>query len=191
MLPGCGWFEAPQGKEERVCVHSGHIAGKYCRDTRIERTARNAVKSKKCPYCAELPVSVDDSHRVVDASEPMVMKSYFQLPPVHKYYYVQCHADYVEPPAALQADESSMKFVYPADGAVISLPRRADGCRSELTCKAVHANPNAELFWHLDNNYVGSTKDIHQVQISPSEGFHKLTVYDNVGSGKSVEFIIK
>lgn len=191
MLPGCGWFDAPQGKEERVCVHSGHIAGKYCKDTRIERTARNAVKSKKCPYCVELPVSVDDSHRVVDASEPMVMKSYFQLPPVHKYYYVQCHADYVEPPAALQDDESSMKFIYPAHGAVISLPRRADGCRSELTCKVAHANPNAELFWHLDNNYVGSTKDIHQVQISPSEGFHKLTVYDNAGSGKSVEFIIK
>lgn len=50
---------------------------------------------------------------------------------------------------------------------------------------------NAELFWHLDNNYIGSTKDIHQVQIIPSIGVHKLTIFDNTGSTQSIEIIIK
>lgn len=191
LLPRCGWFDAPTGKMERVCVHSGHLAGKYCKDTRLERTAQAAAKSKRCPYCIELPVSLDGLHRVADASEPMVMKSYFQLPPVHKHYYVQTHADYADPPAALQETESSMKFIYPADGTAVYLPRRADGCRSEMVCKAAHDNPDAELFWHLDNNYVCSTKDIHQVQISPTAGVHKLTIMDSFGSIMSEEIIIR
>lgn len=191
LLPICNWFKAPHGKEVKICTHSGHRASKYCKNTRIERITKNGVKSKECPYCTEIPVSVDGLRRVVDASEPVVMKSFFQLPPVYKYYYTQTHADYIEPPINLQDPESNLKFIYPADGAVISLPRRVDNSQSQLICKAAHSNPNAELFWHLDNNYIGSTKDIHQVQITPSIGVHKLTIYDNLGTTKSIEIVIK
>ncbi len=191
LLPSCGWFKAPQGREVKICVHSGHRAARYCRDTRIDRIAPNGLKSKECPYCSEIPVSVDGRRRVVDASEAAVMKSYFQLPPVHKHYYIQTHADYIEPPADILASESSMSFIYPSNGSVISLPRRADNNKSQLICKAAHSNPNVELFWHLDDYFIGSTKDIHQVQVMPSAGVHRLTIFDNIGTERSIEIIIK
>lgn len=191
LLPSCCWFKEPQGKKEQICIHSGHRAGKYCKDTRIERIAQNGSKSKVCPHCTEIPVSIDGLRRVVDASEPTVMKSFFQLPPVHKYYYIQSHADYIEPPVNKYDSESSMRFIYPANGAVVSLPRRADNNQSQLICKAAHSNSSAELFWHLDNNFIGSTRDIHQVQITPSIGVHKLTIFDNYGAQKTVEIVIK
>lgn len=190
LLPSCGWFKEPQGKQEKVCVHSGHRAGKYCKDTRMERIAQKGVISRECPYCAEIPVSVDGLRRVTDASEPRVMKSFFRLPPVHKYYYTRSHADYMEAPTDIR-DEAAMKFIYPADGSVMSLPKKTDGSKSHLSCRAAHINPEAELFWHLDNNYIGSTKDIHQVQITPSPGVHKLTVFDNSGMEKSIDIIIQ
>lgn len=191
LLPSCGWFEAPQGGEEKVCVHSGRRAGKYCKDTRMERVASNGHKSEECHYCTEIPVSADGLRRVVDVSEPYVMKSFFHLPPVHKYYYTRTHADYVDPPADRQASESSLRFIYPADGAVMSLPRKADNSPAQIIGKAAHTNPCAQLFWHLDNNYIGSTTDIHQIQITPSPGVHRLTIFDNLGAERSIEFIIR
>ncbi len=186
LLPSCDWFKEPEGEVAEVCVNSGHLAGKYCRDTRREKISHNGLKSRPCYYCSEIAVSLDGTRRVVDASEPSVMKSYFQLPPVHKYYYTQTHADYCDPPPALQESESSIRFIYPADDAVVSLPRRADGAPAQLICRAAHSNPHAELFWHLDNNYVGSTTDIHQVQLTPSPGLHTLTIIDNNGTRKSI-----
>ena len=110
---------------------------------------------------------------------------------MHKYYYIQSHADYIEPPVNKYDSESSMRFIYPANGAVVSLPRRADNSQSQLICKAAHSSSSAELFWHLDNNFIGSTRDIHQVQITPSIGVHKLTIFDNYGAQKTVEIVIK
>lgn len=192
MLPDGGqWFARPAGKEVRVCALSGHRAGKYCRDTRLERIARNGVNSAPCPYCTEIPVSLDGTHRVVDATEPMVMTSFFQLPPVHKAYYKQNHADYLDAPPALGDTRASMSILYPSAGAVITLPRDPSGKRPELTCKAVHTDAAAELFWHLDNNYLGSTTDLHQMQIAPRPGVHTLMVCDNTGAKTSLDFIIR
>lgn len=157
----------------------------------MERVASNGHKSEECHYCTEIPVSADGLRRVVDVSEPYVMKSFFHLPPVHKYYYTRTHADYVDPPADRQASESSLRFIYPADGAVMSLPRKADNSPAQIIGKAAHTNPCAQLFWHLDNNYIGSTTDIHQIQITPSPGVHRLTIFDNLGAERSIEFIIR
>lgn len=191
ILPSGGWFEAPGGNKERICVHSGMLAGKYCARTSIQTVPKKAANSKRCSYCAQIPISADGQRRVVDAAEPAVMTSCFLLPPVHKHYYKLCHADYIEPPATLEANANSLKIIYPSDGAVLLLPRKPDGSQSELICKAVHNNPSSELFWHLDNNFIGSTADIHQIRIAPTPGVHKLTVYDNTGLKQSVEIIIK
>ncbi len=191
LLPSCDWFDVPRGLEAKVCVHSGQRAGKYCKDTLTEHISPRGMKSGECQYCIEIPVSTDGMRRVADASEPFVMKSFFQLPPVQKYYYTLTHADYIEAPANLHDSESGLKFIYPADGAVVSLPRRADGKEAQLICKVAHSNPGAELFWHLDNTCVGATKDIHQVRISPSTGIHRLTVCDNAGLEKTIEIVVK
>lgn len=189
-LPSSGWFLVPNGKEQKVCRHSGHIAGRYCMETELQLAPDNAIKSRKCPYCIQIPVSIDGQRRVTDASEPMILRSYFLLPPIHKYFYKQNHAEYIEPPVSLDDNESNIKFVYPTQGAVIVLPHKPDGTRSELICKAAHSNPSAELFWHLDNNFIGTTTDIHQIQVAPSSGVHRLTIFDNTGAEKTIEIII-
>lgn len=192
LLPTCKWFDSPEGgKEESVCVHSGQLAGKYCKETTLQKVSPNAIKSQRCKYCVEMPISVDGKRRVTNGAEESVMTSYFMLPPIHKYYYKQSHADYIEPPIDKGVHESNLRFIYPKEGAVITLPHKADGNQSLLQCRAVHSNPSAELFWHLDNHYIESTSDIHQIQIAPLPGVHKLTIYDNSGLQKTIEIIVK
>lgn len=187
LLPQSGWFAKPQGIMKKVCLNSGHLAGRYCAETAMRLCSANAIKSERCPYCQAIPVSLDRQRRVSDCSEPMQMKSYFILPTIQKHYFKLQHTDYIEPPASPDAT-NKIKFIYPSDGAVVSMPKE-DG--NMMICKATHSESMAMLHWHLDNNFIESTKDIHQVQIAPSEGFHRLTIIDNSGSEISIEFVVK
>lgn len=188
LLPQSGWFKEPEGERIKVCAYSGHRAGKYCHETELQVVSANALKSQPCPYCHELAVSADGLRRVSDCSEPMVMKSFFVLPPMQKHFYKLVHADYIEPPmenASVSGD--CIKIIYPADGAVLSMPKH----ETNLICKATNASSSATLFWHLDNNFIDATTDIHQVKLVPTPGVHRLTIVDHAGNTATVEFIVR
>jgi len=189
LLPQSGWFLMPNGIKKRVCRKSGHIAGKYCTETEFQTVPENAGKSQVCPYCHEIPVSLDGLRRVADCSEPMEMKAYFILPPLQKHFFKQQHADYLEPPVDNNTADK-IKFIYPTDGSVILLPE-TDGERNALICKATHINPSSTIFWHFDNNFVDATRDLHQIQLFPQPGVHRLTIIDDFGSEESIEIIVK
>lgn len=191
LLPNSGWFQQPAGQELEVCLISGHLAGRNCEQTISRKVPAQAIKSKPCPYCTKIPVSMDGLRKVSNASEPFEMVSYFLLPPIHKYYFKLNHADYKEPPLNYEENSSDIRFIYPSDGAVIHLPHKTDGTQSEIVCKVAHNNPGAELFWHLDNYFIETTSDIHQIRIQPTSGYHKLNVYDSAGNESRIEIIIK
>ena len=83
-----------------------------------------------------------------------------------------------------------MRFLYPANGAVLSLPRQMDGTPGSVSLSLVHTRPERELFWHLDGAYLGSTRDLHRMAISPTTGYHVVTVVDETGQSLSVEFVV-
>lgn len=191
MLPSVRWFDKPEGKQVRVCRKSGYRANAYCTDTEMQSVTHKGATSAMCPYCKQVPVSIDGQQRVVDFSEPSVMRMYFVLPPVQKYYYKLHHGDYDELPANCSGGDDNLRFIYPSDGAVITLPTQIDGTRASLTCKATHSTAAAELFWHLDGKFVGTSRDIHQQTLSLEPGVHKVTIVDIFGERRTVEIVIK
>ena len=38
------------------------------------------------------------------------------------------------------------------------------------------------MFWYLNENYLGSTKDIHEFAMRPKQGKHVITVVDVFGN---------
>jgi penicillin-binding protein 1C len=38
------------------------------------------------------------------------------------------------------------------------------------------------VFWYLDETFIGSTKDIHEIAILPKQGKHIITVVDKLGN---------
>ncbi|MCK5469182.1 MAG: hypothetical protein KAI99_11745, partial [Cyclobacteriaceae bacterium] len=53
---------------------------------------------------------------------------------------------------------------------------------------AAHRNPETKVFWFLDDQYVGETRQIHQMGLFPSTGRHQLSLVDDKGRELSVVF---
>lgn len=196
LLPYSDWFAEPNESDGvifRVCAHSGHLAGRHCTETKEVLLPKKSVDSSRCPYCKEMSVSLDGQRLVSDRSEPTQNQCYFVLPPLMEHYYRQQHQEYIPLPqksSARNGAEQSFHFVYPANGSIVSIPKQIDGTRGFIVCQAVH-NSSAELFWHLDGSYIGTTSDVHKMQIKPSLGYHTITIVDDLGEQQTISIIVK
>jgi penicillin-binding protein 1C len=46
---------------------------------------------------------------------------------------------------------------------------------------AAHRDRDAEIHWHLDDEYLGKTRVFHELEARPREGRHTLTLINNTG----------
>ena len=171
-----GWFLEPvygDYIEAEVCARSGHLKGMYCDETDTLRLPRKALRSDPCPY-----------HRLVDG------ENIFLLPPSMEWYYRKHHPEYAVPPQARNSGIPNMEFIYPEGGATLFIPRQLDGSIRGVTFNLAHREPGTVVFWHLDNEYVGQTRFIHQLNLAPKSGKHTVTVVDEAGNTISVGFTV-
>ena len=147
-------------------------------------------------HCHPVHLSMDNKYQIIDRSEPSYTMNMFSLPPSLEYYYRQAHPEYMSlPPVKLsQSDptskESPMKFLCPALGSLINIPRQPDGSPGMLTCRVAHSDASAELFWHCDGSYIGTTRDIHSMSLTLQDGNHALCVVDSYGNTAKVTFSV-
>jgi len=110
---------------------------------------------------------------------------WFILPPVQEWYYKKRHGDYRSLPpyraGCEPAGYRSMDLVYPAEQVKLFIPTELKGERGRVVFEAVHRNPEAIIYWHLDNEYITETRFIHQVELLPGEGIHRITLVDDNG----------
>ena len=154
---------------------------------------RNSVKSLSCPYCKEFNVSLDGLRLITDRSEPTRAERYFVLPPLMEHYYKQQHQEYIPLPTKILTNDvagSAFHFVYPSDGSIVSVSKQMDGMRGSVVCQVVHSL-STQLFWHLDDSFIGTTSNVHKMQIQPSLGYHTITVVDGFGSLQTISIIVK
>lgn len=203
-LPSSGkadsWFAEPDDDAyciAEVCRQSGHLAGQYCesRDTLFLPEA--ALRSEVCPYHRAVTVSQDGKYRTTAAEPGARTVSMFILPPAMEWYYRQHHPEYKALPPYRPGQTAygnaaiPMGFIYPENGSTITIPRQLDGSIKGAAFNLAHSNPETEVFWHLDSEYLGSTKYIHQMNIIASQGEHTVTVVDTEGNTLSVRFFVK
>lgn len=84
-----------------------------------------------------------------------------------------------------------MEFIYPENGSRITLPRQLDGTDGEMVLNLAHHNRDATVYWHIDQDYMGETRFVHQMRIHPSSGNHIITVVDNFGNTISIRITIE
>ena len=84
-----------------------------------------------------------------------------------------------------------MEFIYPENGARITLPKQLDGSRGSIVFNLAHRDSGTVIWWHLDNEYLGQTQDIHQMSLSPAPGTHHLTAVDPAGNSVSIRFTVE
>ena len=74
-----------------------------------------------------------------------------------------------------------MELIYPKSPTRILVPRDLDGSRSRTVFTVAHRTPETEIYWHLDEHFIGSTRDFHSMELDPSPGKHVLTLVDEQG----------
>ena len=180
LPPSSDWFEdplsfraEPEGRSREisgvwldVCTASGMLRSQDCPDYTRQLLPERAADSEVCPY-----------HRDGE----------FRLPPAMEWYYKTYHPEYE---VRASRDEAPLEFLYPESGSVLTFPRQLDGSLPGAVFQAVHRDPAAVLYWHLDNEYLGETHLIHQMQLSPPPGKHTVTVVDGDGKTVSVGFTV-
>jgi penicillin-binding protein 1C len=197
-LPSTTWFKKPYDDLDKipVCRLSGYKAGPYCDDVDTVYAARAGSKTQLCPYHLLVHVTPDKKYRVSSKCmdvDKMLHLHWFVLPPAIEWYYRKKNVFYRQLPNVQKgcSDEESlavMELIYPTDVLKIFVPREIDGTPGNTIFEMAHRNPDAVLYWHIDDEFIGTTKSIHQISFNPSSGKHRLTVVDNQGRSISRAF---
>jgi penicillin-binding protein 1C len=199
-LPDSGWFEPPTLDLRLVdsCENDGFLLRQGCaagsqwapRDSRFDRGS---------PYHQQIHLDRSGRYRVhadceaIDRMRPAV---WFALPPALEHFYRRQHPDYRPLPpwradcAATAGEDDAIALIYPQLGGSVYIPAELDGNRSRVVFEAVHRQHDAELHWHLDDRYLGSTRDFHQWEVLAGAGQHRLTLVDHRGNRLSRTFTV-
>jgi len=200
-LPGHGWFPEPGDGLVRVevCARSGMRRGPHCADGRTRLVTRAALGSPPCAWCRLAHLDQDLRWQVHGDCEPVArIRSvpWFVLPPAMETYYRLQHADYRPLPAlrpdcrsaAGTVETAALACVSPGEGATLYVPVEMDGSVGRVVFEAAHRDPRTRVFWHLDGQYQGETRDIHQMALAPGPGPHVLTLVDEHGESVTRRF---
>jgi penicillin-binding protein 1C len=200
LLPSTSWFKTPFDALEKIpiCRLSGYKAGNYCTNIDTTFIALKGVESEICPYHTLLHLSADKKYRVTQqcySIDKMKVESWFILPPVMEWFYRKKNLFYKTIPPVMPGCLSDdpvpfMEFIYPSDFVKIFIPRGFEGEKGSIIFEIAHRNPNASVFWHVDNRFIATTQNKHQISISPGVGVHYITVVDNEGRSLTKKFEI-
>ncbi|MDY0231630.1 MAG: penicillin-binding transpeptidase domain-containing protein, partial [Candidatus Saccharicenans sp.] len=194
LLDTGGEIAAPPGslKTIEVCRDSGYLAGELCPQKDIWVPAESHF-DRTCVYHQLVHLDPAGRYRVDSRFESVARmnhQSWFVLPPVQEYYYRTWHPEY-RPLPPLRPGNSSrvdtadgsriMNLVYPEPGTAVFIPVDLDGQAQEVVFEAVHRQKEALIHWHLDEDYLTTTRHFHKIALNPPAGEHQLVLVDGEG----------
>ncbi|MBO73578.1 MAG: penicillin-binding protein 1C [Flavobacteriales bacterium] len=192
LLPSTSWFKEPVNdfKTFSICKESGYKASKNCPNPIRVELNKQACDVKACPYHKLIHLNKEKTHQVnSDCYNVFEMEQtkWFILPGLMEHYYKSAHANYkVVPPLSENCvntfDSEIMKIIYPKKISRIHIPINLNNELEKVSFEATHREKNGIIYWHIDENFVGSTQTIHQINIQPSVGEHTLKLVDNRGN---------
>ncbi|NDV69835.1 penicillin-binding protein 1C [Dysgonomonas sp. 25] len=202
-LPQSQWFDQPEEDlvEAHICQLSGHLKSINCPDEDSEwtRISPKGFNGHPCPYHKRVHLSEDKQYQVYEdcaGKRGIVHLSWFSLPPLWEKYYKEHNTSYkplppYSPECRTEEEKRLMEFVYPYPNSILSLPKQLDGSEGRVVFEIAHRIPTHRVFWHIDNEYIGETRNFHKKEYTPAKGEHKLTVVDETGSSISMKFLVQ
>ena len=196
-LPDASWFEVPIDEMDsiEVCSESGFLPGENC-DDRKTILVPHGNKVGVCRWHQRIHLNAEQTHRV-NANcylvSKMVHKNWFVLPPSMEYYYKRENVLYATLPPLMPGcteNQQQLDFIYPREWNRIFIPVELDGTKGKLIVELAHRLNNVDVYWYLDDDFLGVTKNMHQFELRPEPGWHTITVSDNLGNLLTKRFLV-
>jgi len=192
------WFKEPIKEQAKVmiCKESGCIASDICETKVSALVPKSCLNTVACTYHQVIHLSKDKKYRVDAECEQvynMQHVNWFVLPPMIEKYYKLNHPNYkslpdYKPECLSKIADKSISVIYPKNNSKIYVPIEIDGKVGRTVFEMAHRNSNTRIYWHLDDEYLGETKEIHQMALNPMIGKHKLMLIDENGVSVSLNF---
>ncbi len=200
LLPNSKWFLTPYDDlvSVNVCVNSGFIATNLC-PAKQQFIPLSGTKSSPCPYHRLIHLDQTKRYRVNSSCEPVndiIPQPWFILPPLQAYYYKMKNATYRSTPvfrSDCTGEErmEALDFIFPKENTSVYLPKGFDGKTNEVVLRIVHTNPEIKVFWFLDDQFIGTTVQFHEMPVLPLAGMHVITVIDEKGNEIKRKIMVK
>lgn len=193
------WFEEPKEAMafRLLCQQSGYQAGPHCVHSDTLPIGKQAKSLKVCPF--HRPILLDSSGQFRVQAEcltpsQMEQRNWFVLPPIQEYYYQRGHPTYAQLPpwkvGCRPSDEQVMQWIFPKNPTRIYIPTDFDGKKSRTVLRVAHRQADTQIFWHLDQQFLGTTKGFHQMELNPPAGEHQITLVDEAGRRLEQQIVI-
>jgi penicillin-binding protein 1C len=199
-LPNCQWFEKPMNSMAHltICSQSGYKAGDFCLNTQVEYVPIQGIRTKTCPYHKQIHLDSTlqwQVHANCESVFNIITEKRFVLPPIMEYYYKMKNPFYKTLPPFREDCmnlelHTGFEIIYPTSNSKIYIIDEITGNQGQVVFRAAHRKSDATLYWHLNNDFIGSTKGKHTISVRPAKGKHTLTVVDHHGETRSCNFEI-
>ena len=177
----------------RSCAFTGRRAGLLCDSTIWLYVNQISHKWRNCE-AHKIGVVRDNRYYPPNCLRDIQeFDTFFVLPTLEESFYKRIKSDYyVLPPIYLECrqeeDSRTLQFVYPFENASIFLPLESNSKRRSLLAQVAIGGETEQLFWYLDDQFLGTTSDTHEMACKPTPGQHKLTVVHENGQRISTDF---
>lgn len=203
LLKSGAWFDKPEMQLSRVnvCQNSGFKAGNNCEKVHSIIIHTSGNETPLCKYCQTVHLDNSKQWRVhgnCESIDNINTQKMFILPALQEHYFRKLNSGYrplpptrpdcLMEPEALQ--QPSVAIVYPRNGSEIYIPVELDNTPGKVVLEAAHRNREAALHWHLDQEYIGTTRFMHQISVTPQPGNHTITLVDEYGEIVTCNFVV-
>jgi len=191
LLGESSWYEAPHDElyAIEVCQSSGFRLGNNCLRADTVLIGQSGKSAPICSYHQRVQLNQEKTKRVNSSCYSVAdMKdtSFFVIPPLMEWYYRKKEPTYqLLPPwhsACQHKMDSPMQLISPEHADQVLIPFELGGKQGKLVVEVAHRNPNAVIYWHLNDNYLGESTGIHSKSIQPKIGEHTLSLIDDEGN---------
>lgn len=200
-LEDAEWFPKPEHalRPVEVCKNDGYLATGGC-ETELAWTPLDSHFERVSPHQQLVHLDEDRRWRVhgrCESVQNMRHERWFVLPPGQEFYYRRHQTSYRPLPpfrpdcvgyASDGTDRGPMGFLYPNTGTRVYIPIDLDGKKGRVVFEVAHRDPDATVFWHLDDRFLGATTTLHEQALDIAEGAHTITVVDQFGNRLSRDF---
>ncbi|WP_432473471.1 penicillin-binding protein 1C [Amphritea sp. HPY] len=201
IIEDLNWLDKPVTalKTIEVCAENGYLPKYGCPRKQTSMPVSTQFE-KISPHHYRVPIDSKTGLRSngnCNKQGRLLSKTFFELPPSQAHFYRLRHASYTPIPAFGEDCEhnvstilNAIEITYPRPGQLISLPRYLGGEQGEVILRANAKTPNAQLFWHLDQKYLGATRTFHELSVPVRPGRHLLRVIDEQGNIRQLRFTV-